>query len=77
MANVAKGLRELSFAEASKMLAEANTKLQGAPKGIELCKAALEFAAAERTARSAKARETSGSILDGLNEPTAKAVQKK
>ncbi len=67
-------VREMSFKDASAALVAANTKLQAAPKGTELCKAALEFAAAERVARGAKLREAGG-VLEGLN-PVKEAAKK-
>jgi len=68
MADVKVGKRSMAFKDAATALVEANKKLQAAPKGKDLCAAALEFADAERTARSAKLREAGG-VMDLLDNP--------
>jgi hypothetical protein len=56
----------MSFAEASKEFVAADKKLQAAAKPDEKRAAALEFANAERVARSAKARENDSAVLSLL-----------
>lgn len=61
---------KLSLADATKALKESFNKLHAmAAKGTEpkaLCAAAIEFANAERAARSAKAREEESSVLGAI-----------
>lgn len=62
-------VREMSFADAAKELQAADKTLQAAAKAGDAGKirvAALEFATAERTARSAKARENDVAVLGVL-----------
>ena len=63
--------REMTFKDAAAELVKADAALQAATTKDAKRTAALEFATAERNARSSKMRESNAGVMDVLNGAAA------